>query len=136
MSKRRISKQQASRIEKQHHHYRQQHENPNDKTVCEGLVISRYSRHAHIEDAEGHAIHCAIRPNINSLVAGDRVIWQPEGPSQGIVLSVLPRHTVLGRVDAQGEMKAIAANISQMMIVIAPLPPISWLLLDSYLVMA
>ncbi|PJD93763.1 MAG: ribosome small subunit-dependent GTPase A [Legionella sp.] len=136
MSKRRINKQQSSRIAKQHQHYRHSHENNADKTLCEGLVIKRYSRHAHIEDAEGQAIHCAIRPNLDSLVAGDRVIWQLEGPGQGIVLSVYPRQTVLGRPDAHGHVKAIAANISQMMIVIAPAPPISWLLLDSYLVMA
>ncbi len=136
MSKRRINKQQSTRIAKQHQNYRQLHENNSDKTLCEGLVITRYSRHAHIEDQEGHAVHCAIRPNLNSMVAGDRVIWQPEGPGQGIVLSVYPRKSVLGRPDAQGHVKAIAANISQIMIVIAPAPAVSWLLLDSYLVMA
>ena len=117
-----------------HHH---DHRRPfDDKTSCEGLVITRYSRHAHVEDTKGHAIHCAIRSHISSLVAGDRVIFQPEGPSQGSILEVMPRHTVLSRPDEQGQLKAIAANISQMMIVIAPLPQVSWLLLDSYLVMA
>ena len=107
-----------------------------DKTGCEGLVITRYSRHAHVEDEEGRAIHCAIRSHITSLVAGDRVIWQPEGPSQGSIVAVSPRDSVLGRPDEQGQLKPIAANITQVMIVIAPLPPVSWLLLDSYLVMA
>lgn len=107
-----------------------------EKTGCEGLVITRYSRHAHVEDQQGHAIHCAIRAHITSLVAGDRVYWQPEGPSQGCILEVLPRQTVLNRPDAHGQLKAIAANISQIMIVIAPVPLVSWLLLDSYLVMA
>lgn len=128
MTKRRISKQQSLRIAKRDHHL--------DKTIHEGLVITRYSRHVHIEDAEGHDIHCAIRPNIDSLVAGDRVIWQPEGPSQGLVLSVCPRHSVLGRPNAHGQIKPIAANITQIMIVVAPVPPISWRLLDSYLIMA
>lgn len=136
MSKRRLNKQQSARIEKQHQHYRHLQETEADKTLCEGLVITRYSRHAHIEDQEGHAIHCAIRPNLDSIVAGDRVVWQPEGPAQGTIVSIYPRHTVLGRPDAHGHIKPIAANISQIMVVVAPLPPISWLLLDSYLVMA
>jgi len=136
MSKRRLNKQQTARIEKQHQHYRHLQEKEDNKTLCDGLVITRYSRHAHIEDQEGHDIHCVIRPNLNSIVAGDHVVWQPEGPSQGSIVSVYPRKTVLGRPDAQGQVKAIAANISQMMVVIAPVPTISWLLLDSYLVMA
>lgn len=107
-----------------------------DKTREEGLVITRYSRHAHIENSKGIAIHCAIRSHITSLVAGDRVIWQPEGHLQGTILEVLPRKAVLARPDAQGQEKTIAANITQMMIVISPAPPVSWLLLDSYLVMA
>lgn len=136
MTKRRISKQQSSRIEKQHQHYRQSHDQYQDKTLFEGIVISRYSRHAQIEDQEGKLIRCAIRPNIESLVAGDRVIWQPEGPGQGMVLSVYPRQSVLGRPDSQGRIKAIAANITQIMVVLAPAPPMSWSLLDSYLIMA
>lgn len=131
MSKKRSNKQAPS----QHHSHHPRH-HFDDKTGCEGLVITRYSRHAHIEDQQGHAIHCAIRSHITSLVAGDRVYWQPEGPAQGIILEVLPRKTVLNRPDTQGHLKPIAANISQIMIVIAPLPLVSWLLLDSYLVMA
>ena len=107
-----------------------------DKTLLEGLVITRHTRYAHVEDTQGQAIRCAIRPHIETLVAGDRVVWQSEGPAQGVILNVLPRQTVLGRPDPQGKLKPIAANITQMMIVIAPVPLVSWLLLDSYLVMA
>ena len=107
-----------------------------EKTVEMGLVIMRQTRYAHVEDSNGHLIHCAIRPHITTLVAGDRVTWQAEGPAQGVILDVLPRQSVLGRLDAQGQLKPIAANITQLMIVIAPVPAVSWLLLDSYLVMA
>ena len=132
MSKIRLYKHASSHTKNLNHSRREF----DDKTGCEGLVITRYSRHAHVEDMEGHAIHCAIRSHITSLVAGDRVIWQPEGPSQGNILEVCPRHSVLGRPDSHGQLKPIAANITQIMIVIAPAPAVSWLLLDSYLVMA
>ena len=128
MTKRRLSKQQSHRIEHRHQQI--------NKTANQGLVIARYSRHVHLRDKDGRDIHCAIRPNINSIVAGDRVSWQPEGPSQGTILSLFPRQSVLGRPNAQGEIKAIAANITQIMVVVAPVPAISWALLDSYLIMA
>jgi ribosome biogenesis GTPase / thiamine phosphate phosphatase len=136
MSKRRINQQQAKRIEKQQWHHRQPSEIERDDTTSDGLVITRYSRHAHVEDSKGSSVHCAIRPNIDSLVAGDRVVWQAEGKNQGIIISRYPRETVLGRPDNKGHLRPIAANISQIMIVVAAKPEISWELLDSYLVMA
>ncbi len=136
MSKRRISHQQSARIERKQQHYRQPTEINNNTATADGLIIRRFSRHAIVESLEGMRIHCSIRPNITSLVAGDRVIWQQEGDRQGVVVSCYPRQSVLGRPDKRGQLKPVAANISQVMIVVAPKPDISWALLDSYLVMA
>jgi len=133
MSKRRINKQQSERIQKIQANYRQQAEN---NASLNGLVLSRFSRHADIEDSQGKRIHCSIRPNIDSLVAGDKVIWQPEGAKGGVILSRYPRTSMLGRPDKRGECKPVAANISQVIIVVAAKPELTWPLLDSYLVMA
>ena len=135
MSKRRISHQQSARIEKKQRNYRQQAETGHPITTSDGLVIKRFSRHAQIEDDNGNRTHCAIRPSLDTLVAGDRVVWQTEGHSQGVVVSRYPRDSVLGRPDKRGELRPVAANITQVMIVVAPKPEISWSLLDSYLVM-
>lgn len=135
MSKRRISDQQSARIKKMQKRYRQPTELENDATTEDGLIIRRFSRHAIVETPSGVRIHCSIRPNIDSLVAGDHVVWQAEGERQGVVVSRYPRQSVLGRPDKQGQIKPVAANISQVMIVIAPKPEVSWALIDSYLVM-
>lgn len=132
MSKRRISKQQSARIEKIQTSYH----STTDTAIEDGLVISRFSRHAEIETASGKSIHCSIRPNIDSLVAGDRVCWQAEGDNQGVVLSRYPRQTVLGRPSRNKGIKPIAANISQFLVVVAAKPELVSSLLDSYLVMA
>ena len=136
MSKRRISHQQSARIEKKQKNYRQQTETGDQGSTADGLVIRRFSRHALVESPKEARIHCSIRPTIDSLVAGDRVIWQAEGDKQGVIVSRYPRLSVLGRPDKRGQLKPVAANITQVMIVIAPKPEISWPLLDSYLVMA
>lgn len=136
MSKRRITDQQTSRIQKKQARYHEQVGLPSHGDLVDGLVITRFGRHALIEDTQGQEIHCSIRPALSSLVAGDRVIWQPEGKTQGVVLSIYPRQSILNRPDARGVLKPIAANITQIMITLAPVPAISWILLDSYLVMA
>lgn len=132
MSKRRINKQQAARIEKMQAEYRQK----TDMLGKDGLVLTRFGRHAEIEDTQGNRIHCSIRPNLDSLVAGDRVIWQAEGSTQGVVVSRYPRQSTLGRPDKRGLFKPVAANISQVIVVAAAKPELTWPLLDSYLVMA
>lgn len=134
MSKRRINKQQSARIEKIQQAY---HKNKSaDNDLADGLVITRYSRHVQIEDTQGKLIRCSIRPNLETLVAGDRIIWQNEGNNQGVVVSIYPRTSILAKPTSATLAKPVAANITQLIIVIAPKPEISWPLLDSYLVMA
>lgn len=131
MSKRRINKQQAARIKKIQTSYQES----DSLNVEQGLVLSRFSRHAEIEDLQGNRVHCSIRPNIDTLVAGDQVIWERQGENRGVVVSVYPRKSVIGRTDKKGNIKPFAANISQIIVVVACKPEISWTLLDSYLVM-
>lgn len=135
MSKRRISHQQTARIEKKQSNYRQQAETGQTTATFDGLVIKRFSRHALIENNQGMHIHCSIRPTLDTLVAGDRVVWQAAEHGRGVVVSRYPRTSVLGRPDKRNQLRPVAANITQVMIVIAPKPEISWPLLDSYLVM-
>lgn len=134
MSKRRINKQQSARIEKIQQTYQKNIEHLDD--LADGLVITRFSRHVEVEDRQGQLIRCSIRPNLETLVAGDRVIWQNEGAAHGVVVSLYPRTSVLAKPSSSGQIKPVAANISQLIIVVAPKPEISWPLLDSYLVMA
>lgn len=135
MSKRRISKQQSSRIAKIQQTY-QKGVQTDASLLFDGLVITRFSRHAEIENEQGHRILCSIRPNLESVVAGDKVIWQVEGEKQGVVVSLYPRISVLARPSSKGVKKPVAANITQLIVVIAAKPEVSWPLLDSYLIMA
>lgn len=134
MSKRRINKQQSTRIEKIQQNYHQYKED--DADFIEGLVITRFSKHVEIEDGDGNHIRCSIRPNLETLVAGDRVIWQMEGKNQGVVVSLYPRKSLLAKSTTANIKKPVAANITQIIIAIAAKPETSWPLLDSYLVIA
>lgn len=100
-----------------------------------GLVITRSSNKATVENGSGEIFKCSIRRNIDSLSAGDKVIWQ-QGEQSNVILACSPRTSVLGRPDHRGNIRAIAANVDQMIIVCAPLPQVSYLLIDSYLVAA
>lgn len=109
---------------------------PNASAASEGgLVLCAYGSRAEIETIAGRRIECVIRPNLPQIVAGDSVIWQISHEG-GVIVSTHPRASVLERLDSQGNPKPLAANLSQLMIVMAAEPVISWTLIDSYLVTA
>lgn len=106
----------------------------------QGLVICRYSKHFEVEALEGEnkgVIHrCVSRTNLGSIVTGDIVIWCAGADQTGVIESKLDRQSILERPDNFGNLKAVAANIDQMLIMIACEPTPQPNLIDRYLVAA
>lgn len=100
----------------------------------EGMVVVRHGANLAVQDDSNRVTHCLTRQNIGHPVCGDRVIWQPIDPEQGVVTAIQPRTTVLSRPDYSGRDKPLAANISQLVILLAPSPEPSEYLVDQYLV--
>lgn len=111
------------------------------ESAREGLVITRFGQHADVEDPETGIIHrCNLRRSIQSLVSGDRVVWRPgvetlQGIS-GVVEAVHERESMLTRPDYYDGVKAVAANVNQIVIVSAILPELSLNIIDRYLIAA
>jgi ribosome biogenesis GTPase len=101
-----------------------------------GRVITRHGRNLVIEDDHGELRHCLFRQNLGEVVCGDRVVWQPTGEGEGVVTALIERETALSRPDYSGRDRPLAANITQLVIVLAPEPRPSGYLLDQYLVAA
>lgn len=134
MGKKKLTIQQRTRIQNKQNAYEQL---LTEGVVHQGLVITRTKNQAMVECSTGQQqVLCKIRPDITSLVVGDKVHWRPEGEQSGVVESVSTRDTELGRMDKYGHYKLLAANITQMIVVLAPKPEPSDLLVDSYLVAA
>ena len=98
-----------------------------------GLVVARYRRHSLIEDDDGDRIACQFRGRALNPVVGDRVQWHSEPDGSGTITEVLPRESALTRIDNRGNPEIVAANLSQLVVVLAPGPAPDWFLLDRYL---
>lgn len=85
-------------------------------------------------ELQGQRFRCHRRANLDALVTGDEVIWQPGAEGIGVVSALLPRRSVLVRPDPYGKVKPVAANIDRILLVIAPEPTPSPELIDRYLV--
>ena len=86
-----------------------------------GQVVASFGRRYRVELADGTLIECATRGKRSDIACGDRVNIQHSGDNSGVIEVVLPRTTLLYRSDAH-KQKLIAANVTQVVIVIAPVP--------------
>jgi ribosome biogenesis GTPase / thiamine phosphate phosphatase len=102
----------------------------------EGRVVARHGQNLAVADSEGNIHHCLSRQNIGHMVCGDRVVWHATEPGNGVVTARLERDSVLAKPDYSGREKPLAANITLLVIVVAPEPALSEYLLDQYLVTA
>ncbi len=103
-----------------------------------GRVVASHGRDATVADAAGNRVHCRLQGRRLAVVCGDRVHWSPtdtEGGT-GIIVEVLPRRNCLARIDARGVAEPVAANLTQIVAVLAPLPAPDFGLCDRYLAAA
>ncbi|WP_054774201.1 ribosome small subunit-dependent GTPase A, partial [Methylogaea oryzae] len=68
-----------------------------------------------------------------SVAVGDQVLWEPCGDDQGRVVAVLPRRSELLRPAHGGKTRLVAANLDQVLVVMAPEPEPDFLLADQIL---
>jgi len=96
-----------------------------------GRVITRYGQRQLVESSTGELFQCTGRQNLGLSVAGDEVIFQPVGDTEGIVTAILPRGNELTQKN-----KLIATNIDQLWLVVATEPHYQFELIDRYLILA
>jgi ribosome biogenesis GTPase len=89
----------------------------------EGRVVSGHGRHVVVEGSKGQRVLCHSRGKKSECVVGDKVRWLPS-TDEGVIEAILPRRSLLYRQDAW-KTKAFAANIDQLLVVVAAEPVFS-----------
>jgi len=148
MGKRRLTRRQAWRIKKiqdERADRAQKREDHDEHALLdgelgpeqEGLVISHFGVQVDIEalsgDNQGNIFRCHMRANLDPIVTGDHIVWRAGKDLSGIIVANVARNNALARPDNHGNLKAIAANIDDIIIVIAPEPRPHANLIDRYL---
>ncbi|HEY3635367.1 MAG TPA: ribosome small subunit-dependent GTPase A [Caldimonas sp.] len=88
-----------------------------------GRVVSGHGRRLVVEAPNGARVLCHTRGKRSDAVVGDRVRWQRSG-DEGVIEEILPRTTLFYRRD-EWKTKAFAANIDQLLVVVAAEPVFS-----------
>ena len=88
-----------------------------------GLVVAGHGRHYVVETPEGRRVTCHPRGKKSDCVVGDRVRWQASG-DEGVIEHVEPRRNLLFRQD-EWKTKSFAANLDQLLVLVAARPVFS-----------
>lgn len=99
-----------------------------------GTVIASHGRH-YLVQTESLRLHCVTRGKKSDLAVGDIVQVKRTSPDQGVIESIATRKTLLYRSD-QYKSKLLAANVTQLFIVVATEPGFSDDLISRALVAA
>ena len=105
-----------------------------DPDKFDAEVIAPYGRHLLVRTADGRDLRARPAGRRLSIVCGDRVRCESDRKhDELLIVEVLPRRTLLARANLRGESEPIVANISQLVVVVAPLPQPDWFIVDRYL---
>jgi ribosome biogenesis GTPase len=99
-----------------------------------GLVVASHGRHCMVESTDGERRICHPRGKKSQVVVGDQVEWLPS-TDQGTIEKILPRRNLFYRQD-EIRTKSFAANLDQVVILLAAEPEFSQMQLARALIAA
>jgi len=100
----------------------------------EALVLVSYGSRGVIEFADGTRSDCLYRRSVGRPFCGDRVVVERADGQSTVVTEILTRSNEFARADARQHKQVIAANLDQVLIVVAAAPEPSTDLVERYLV--
>lgn len=106
-----------------------------EASSLEGLVVAAYGKRYGVELNDGRQISCVTRGKKNDLACGDQVQIKLTDANEGVVEKFLPRTSLLYRSNTY-RSKMLAANVTQVVIVLATTPSFYEALLNRCLIAA
>ncbi len=101
-----------------------------------GRVIASFGRVVQVEDERREIIDCAVFGRRLEVICADRVRFKRSADRQGVVHDLMPRQTVITRMNSRGQAELVAANATQLVVVLAHPPLPDFYLADRYLAAA
>ena len=99
-----------------------------------GLVVASFGNRGHLDPGDGSAQRYVLKGRRLRVVCGDRVDWQVQAQgNELLVTAVHERDNALERPDSRGRAELAAANLSRLVIVLAPEPEPDFFIADRYL---
>ena len=103
----------------------------------EARVTATYGRHLLVRESSGKELQARPFGRGLTVVCGDNVRCRADPHHDEVhVVEVLPRRTALYRSNLRGATEPVVANLSRLLVVLAPLPAPDLFVIDRYLAAA
>jgi ribosome biogenesis GTPase len=100
----------------------------------DALVLVSYGGSGVVELGDGERRPCKFKRSVGRPLCGDRVAVERADDESVVVAAIAPRANEFVRVGPRGRKQPIAANLDQVLVVLAPAPEPSRDLVERYLV--
>jgi ribosome biogenesis GTPase / thiamine phosphate phosphatase len=104
-------------------------------TLVTGIIFETQRRHSTVKLRDGRTLKCVTKGRQLQVACGDVVYVSQTNDNEGVIETLADRATLFYRADAFKE-KLVAANVTQVACIVAPLPQYSDELLNRWLVCA
>jgi ribosome biogenesis GTPase / thiamine phosphate phosphatase len=105
--------------------------------TLEARVIAAFGRHLTVRDGAGRQLRARPFGRALTIVCGDLVLCRADARHDELhVVEVLPRQSTLYRANLRGRSEPVVANLSRLLVVLAPLPAPDLFVVDRYLAAA
>ena len=105
--------------------------------TLEARVVATFGRHMTVRDAQGRERRARPLGRSLTVVCGDEVRCRADARHDELhVIEVLPRRSALYRANLRGGSEPVVANLTQLLVVLAPLPQPDLFVVDRYLAAA
>lgn len=131
-----LTQQQHRQIKENQQKHLASYEQDEDATseLLPARVITNYGKSIIAELTDKQLIRCLPRQNLEQIVCGDNVLIQILENGDAVVAAIQARDSLLKKPGFGGKLKPMAANIDQVVIVMAVQPQPNPYLIDRYLV--
>src|SRR5690348_10091984 len=102
----------------------------------EARVTATFGRHLLVRDPMGNELRARPFGRGLAVVCGDHVRCRMDSHQEIHVLEVMQRRTALYRSNLRGQTEAVVANLSRLLVVLAPVPAPDLFVIDRYLAAA
>ena len=109
-----LNKQQQRRIAKRRHN--------TSSEPLNAVVIAHHGQDLLVEHQDGQQVRARARRTVGRLTTGDQVSIREDGHQHWVIERIGKRKNLLLRPDAYGKDRPMAANIDQVIVLIAPTP--------------
>jgi len=105
--------------------------------VVLGCVIASFGRHMVVRTADGRELRARPFGRTLEVVCGDEVRCRIDPHHDEVhVIELLERHTALWRANSRGGAEPVVANLTRLLVVLAPVPLPDLFVIDRYLAAA